>query len=182
MKIVFVTGNQHKIDEAQAILPHFEIVGKKLDLAEIQGTPDLIVKAKAREAAALLGKPVIVDDSGVFIEAFNGFPGAYAANYQNTVGNERTITMLQGFDNRKIRYECRAAYCEPGQEPVVFIGIVEGTVAKEVHGREGFGFDPIFIPNGHDKTFVELGKEIKNTMSHRTFAFQKLATWLEANK
>ncbi|PIN73888.1 non-canonical purine NTP pyrophosphatase, RdgB/HAM1 family [Candidatus Woesearchaeota archaeon CG10_big_fil_rev_8_21_14_0_10_45_16] len=181
MRIIFATGNQHKVQEVQQALPQFEIIGRKLDLVEIQGKPEEIVLAKVKEAVKLCGEPVLVDDTSVHIDAFNGFPGPYAADYVKIVGNERTLKMLADFEDRSASMVCRAAYCEPGHEPVVFVGEVKGQVASEIKGRLGFGFDPIFIPENSKKTFAEMPLEKKNTQNHRARAFRKLAEYLQSN-
>jgi len=152
-KFLFVTGNKHKLEEVQKALPDFTISGEKIDLPEIQGWDvENIVRMKVLEACRQLQCPVIVDDTSVYIEAFNGFPGPYAADWQKVVGNERTLQLLRGFKKRNASMVCRAAYCEPGQEPVIFEGKVEGFIATQIRGKEGFGFDPIFIPERSKKT------------------------------
>ena len=119
-KIIFVTGNKHKIEEVQKALPEFEIIGNKIDLPELQGDPEMIVREKVKEACKQLNCSVMVDDSAVYINAFNGFPGPYAADYAKTVGNEKTLKMIEGFEDRSAAMVSRAAYCEPGKEPIVF--------------------------------------------------------------
>ena len=177
-KIIFVTGNKHKLEEAQKALPDFQIIGQKIPLTEIQGKPEDIATAKAKEAASILNQRIIVDDTCIHLEAFNGFPGPYAADYCNIVGNERTLKMLAGFDNRNASMVCRATYCEPGQEPLIFVGKVEGTIATQICGESEFGVDPIFIPEDRGRTFAQMSTEEKNETNHRARAFKKLAEYL----
>ncbi len=176
--VIFVTGNSHKAEEAQNALPDFQIMRKSIDLPELQGDPEKIVKTKAEDACRQLKCPVVVDDTSVHITSFGGFPGPYAADYQKHVGNERTLIMLHHFNDRSASMVSRVAYCEPGHEPLVFEGKIEGTISNEIRGKQGFGFDPIFIPNGADKTFAEMSVEEKNKYNHRSKAFSKLAEYL----
>jgi non-canonical purine NTP pyrophosphatase (RdgB/HAM1 family) len=178
--IIFVTGNEHKAKEVQQALPEFEIIMKKISLTEIQGTAEDIIRAKVVEATSALQQPVIVDDSCVHITAFNGFPGQYAADYCKTVGNKRTLTMLQGFTDRTASMVSHAAYGEPGNEPVIFVGEVQGRIAEDIRGEEGFGVDPIFIPEDEQRTFGEMTTAEKNQKNHRARSFKQLAVYLRS--
>ncbi|HLC52067.1 MAG TPA: RdgB/HAM1 family non-canonical purine NTP pyrophosphatase [Candidatus Nanoarchaeia archaeon] len=180
-KLIFVTGNLHKLDEIKKYLENVEVVGQKIDLPELQGDPEVIAKTKAKEASRIINGPIVIDDTCFHIEAFNGFPGPYARDHIKTIGNKITLKMLQNFDNRKAKFVCRATYCEPSNEPIIFEGTVEGKIAAEIRGKEGFGFDPIFIPENEDKTFGEMSVEEKNKFNHRARAFKKLADYLGQN-
>jgi len=98
--LIFVTSNAHKAEEAQNALPHFTILKKSIDLPELQGEPEEIIRTKALEACRQLNCPVVVDDTSVHIKSFGGFPGPYAAYYQKHVGNECTLIMLHNFSDR----------------------------------------------------------------------------------
>jgi non-canonical purine NTP pyrophosphatase, rdgB/HAM1 family len=178
-KIVFVTGNVGKFAEIKGILKSVGIdaVQNKGDYPEIQADDlEPIAAASAKAAADDLGIPVLVDDSGIFIKALNGFPGPYSRFVEDHLGNPRILKLMENEMNRDAYFKTVIAFCEPGKEPITFSGIVEGKIAFEERGDGGFGFDPIFDYNG--KTFGELGIEFKNTISHRRRALDKFLEWI----
>ncbi|MBO4302359.1 XTP/dITP diphosphatase [Methanosarcinaceae archaeon] len=179
-KIVFVTGNAGKFREVSEILAPLgiEVIQNKGDYPEIQADDlEPIAAGCAALAAEDLKIPVLVDDSGIFIKALNGFPGPYSRFVEDHLGNPMILKMMEGIEDRRAYFKTVAAYCEPGKEPVTFPGIVEGKIAFEERGDGGFGFDPIFDYNG--KTFGELGDEFKNTVSHRRRAIDGFVKWLK---
>ncbi len=179
-KIVFVTGNKGKFGEIKEIL-------KVKDIEVIQnmdGYPELqendlepIAAYGAKWASEKLGIPVMVDDSGLFIKALNGFPGPYSAFAEEKLGNKKVLRLMEDEDDRTAIFKSVIGYCEPGGEPEVFTGTVEGKISFEERGTGGFGYDPIFDYNG--KTFGELGNEEKNKVSHRRRALNKFMEWLD---
>ncbi len=178
-KIIFVTGNPHKVREADDILSR---VGITLEQNNC-GYPELqednleaIAKFGARWAADKLNCEVMVDDSGLFIEALGGFPGPYSAYVFDTLGNERILKLMEGETNRNAVFKCVIGYCRPDEEVRVFSGEVEGVIAKEMRGSAGFGYDPIFEVGG--LTFGEMKEGEKNRLSHRYRALVKFAQWL----
>jgi XTP/dITP diphosphohydrolase len=183
MRAIFVTSNENKRREAERIL------GVKLDAAspelpEIQSLDfEEVVRAKALAAHEALALdlppvPVVVEDSGIVFEAWNGMPGALTKWFVESVGNEGLLKMLSGFDGRSARAVCAVAVVGGRGEGVeVFTGEVEGTIAEEPRGEGGFGWDPIFVPKGDFRTYAEMGKE-KNADSHRTRAFRRAGKWL----
>ena len=178
-KIVFVTGNAGKFAEIKGILKSvgIEAVQNKGDYPEIQADDlEPIAAASAKAAANDLGIPVLVDDSGIFIKALNGFPGPYSRFVEDHLGNPRVLKLMENEMNRDAYFKTVIAFCEPGKEAITFSGIVEGKIAFEERGDGGFGFDPIFDYNG--KTFGELGIEFKNTISHRRRALDKFLEWI----
>ena len=180
-KIVFVTGNAGKFAEIQEILKPLGIavIQNKGDYPEIQADDlEPIAAASAKAAANDLGISVLVDDSGLFIHALNGFPGPYSRFVEDHLGNVRVLKLMEKETDRRAYFKTAVAFCEPNNEPVTFFGIVEGQIAFEERGDGGFGFDPIFDYNG--KTFGELGTEFKNTISHRRRALDKFIEWLQA--
>ncbi|WP_338099774.1 XTP/dITP diphosphatase [Methanolapillus africanus] len=180
-KIVFVTGNAGKFNEIQGILSGFgiEVIQNKGDYPEIQADDlEPIAAASAKAAAEDLGIPVLVDDSGIFIKALNGFPGPYSRFVEDHLGNPRVLKLMDGEQNRDAYFKTVVAFCKPGEEPLTFAGIVEGKIAFEERGTGGFGFDPIFDYNG--KTFGELGTEFKNTISHRRRAIDSFLNYLKS--
>ena len=179
-KIVFVTGNAGKFAEIKEILNSvgIEAIQNNGDYPEIQADDlEPIAAASAKAAADDLGIPVLVDDSGIFIKALNGFPGPYSRFVEDHLGNPRVLKLMEKETNRDAYFKTVIAFCEPGKEPITFAGTVEGKIAFEERGDGGFGFDPIFDYNG--KTFGELGTEFKNTISHRRRALDKFLEWLK---
>ncbi len=179
-KIIFVTGNPHKVREAADILAPLGIqIGQNnCGYPELQeDTLEAIASFGARWAANKLDEEVMVDDSGLFIEILSGFPGPYSAYAAKTLGNERILRLLDGEANRRASFKCAIGYCHPGEEAIVFSGEVKGLIAKEKRGDRGFGYDPIFEVDG--VTFSEMADEGKNRMSHRFRALTRFANWLE---
>jgi len=173
-KIVFVTGNKGKFIEIKEILEPFgfEVLQEKTDFPEIQADElEPIAKASAKSAADFFKIPVIVDDSGLFIEALNGFPGPYSRFVEDKLGNQKVLKLMKGETNRNAYFKTVIAYCEPNKEPEAYSGIVKGKIAHEERGNEGFGYDPIFEYEG--KTFGELGNDVKNKISHRRRAIDE---------
>ncbi|MCZ7391836.1 MAG: XTP/dITP diphosphatase [Candidatus Methanoperedens sp.] len=179
-KIVFVTGNAHKVKEAGDILSPLGITVEQNNC----GYPELqednleaIAKFGAQWAAKNLNQEVMVDDSGLFIEALGGFPGPYSAYVFDTLGNERILKLMEGEKNRSAVFKCVIGYCRPGEEAIVFSGEVNGEIAKGIRGSAGFGYDPIFEVGG--VTFGEMKEEEKNRLSHRYRALVEFARWLK---
>lgn len=153
--ITYVTGNWAKILSARQILEPlgFEIEQVKLDVPELQD--DLIenvAKYSAKWASEHLKKTVLKNDSGICIDALNGFPGPYTHYVDDTLGEDMILKMLEGEENRKACFVEVLAYCEYGKEPVIFKSITNGTIAKEKSGTYGWSWDFIFIPEGETKT------------------------------
>ena len=174
MTITFVTGNKNKLREAQQILG-FEMVNKDIDLPELQfDTSDQVAIYKAQEAAKVVGGPVIVDDTALHFNAIGGLPGAYIRAFTSKLTTENLAKLLDGFDDKTAYVTCSVGYCPgPGQEAKVITGRVDGKIVKP-RGEGGFGFDPIFVPNGYDQTYAEMDAETKNKISHRGLAFRML--------
>ncbi len=179
-KIIFVTGNPHKVREAGDILSQLgiEVSQNNCGYPELQEDElEPIASFGARWAADKLDNEVMVDDSGLFIEALGEFPGPYSAYVFDTLGNERILKLMEGETNRKAVFRCVIGYCRPGGEPYLFSGEVEGEIANESLGSGGFGYDPIFAVGG--VTFGEMREEKKNKLSHRYAALNKFALWLK---
>ena len=199
MKIVFATNNKHKLDEIRDILgPSFEVLslndlGCHDDIPETGTTLEENARQKAQYIYDKYHCNVFADDTGLEVEALGGEPGVYSARYaaikdpnaesHDSEANMTTLLKeLQGKDNRNARFRTVIAlvmkdFSDPA--PVLFDGIVEGEIISERRGGEGFGYDPIFQPTGYDKTFAELGNDIKNTISHRARAVKKLGEYLD---
>ena len=199
MSIVFATNNKHQLDEVRRILGKER---KVLSLADIECFDDIPETGRTLEENALMKAKyvyeryqcnVFADDTGLEVEALDGEPGTFSARYasindpnaksHDSEANMTTLLeVLEGKDNRKARFRTVIAlvmkdFSDPA--PVLFDGIVEGEIISERRGGEGFGYDPIFQPTGYDKTFAELGNDIKNTISHRARAVKKLGEYLD---
>lgn len=179
-KIVFVTGNAGKFREVKAMMEErgIEAIQNKDGYPELQ-EDDLepIAAYGAKLVAEKLKMPVMVDDSGIFITVLNGFPGPYSAFVEDNLGNLRVLKLMEDETDRRAQFKSVIGYCEPGEEPVTFTGIVEGQIAYEERGTGGFGYDPIFEYEG--QTFGEIGDEEKNKISHRRRALDKFLEWLD---
>ncbi len=182
-KIIFVTHNAHKVEEAKDILSPLGITVEQNNC----GYPELqedeletIARFGAKYASDKLNHEAIVDDSGLFIEALGGFPGPYSAYVFDTLGNERILKLMAGEENRSAVFRCVIGYCQPGEEVIVFTGEVAGEISKCSRGSGGFGYDPIFEVEG--ATFGEMEEEEKNRLSHRYRALMEFAKWLNLNR
>lgn len=183
MEILFITGNPGKFSEAKKILKHFgvNIVQSDSAVEEIRSDSiEEIASASARAAYAEIGKPLFVEDSGLFIRCLNGFPGAYSAWVFRKVGNEGILALAKGMD---AEFRSCIAYAD-GKEIKLFTGSVKGRIAGEIRGSGGFGYDPIFMPektpginHSGEKTFAE-APEMKDALSHRRRALEKFGAYL----
>ena len=193
MKIVFATNNKHKLEEIKDILgKNFEIVslteiGCHEDIPETGSTLQENARQKSTYVVEHYNQNCFADDTGLEVEALNGEPGVYSARYAEGTDHDSEANMrkllakMEGQSNRKACFRTVISLIIDGVEHQ-FEGKVEGRIATEKHGKEGFGYDPIFIPEGYDKSFAELGEEIKNQISHRARAVKKLAEYLEKKK
>ena len=205
MKIVFATNNQHKLEEIRTILgDKFEVVslndiGCHEDIPETGKTLEENALQKAQYVYDHYHVSCFADDTGLEVEALNGFPGVYSARYaglenpalehDSEANMSRLLRELGNNNNRKARFRTVIALiekkdvcpcgCTSVKKVSQFEGIVNGEIIRERRGGEGFGYDPVFQPEGYDKTFAELGMDIKNTISHRARATRKLAEYLK---
>jgi len=118
-------------------------------------------------------RPLFIDDSGLFVDALKGFPGVYSSYVFKTVGCEGILRLMRGVEDRSARFECCIGYMEPGGKPFIARGVAYGTISHEMAGTGGFGYDPIFVPEGHTRTYAQIEVSEKNTMSHRGRAVAK---------
>lgn len=188
-KLVFATNNAHKLDEIRAIL------GDKVEIlslndinchADIPETADTLQGNAALKAQYIYenyGLDCFADDTGLEVEALNGAPGIYSARYADGEGHDSEANMkkllseMQDKENRKARFRTVICLIEDGKEHF-FEGIVNGSIIRERKGGAGFGYDPIFMPDGYSETFAEMGNDEKNKISHRARAVQKLCEYL----
>lgn len=175
--VTFVTGNKKKLEEVQAILSPTKVTSVSIDLLEIQGTAEEVTIAKARAAAEKIDGPVVIEDTCLCFNAFNGLPGPYIKWFLKELGPIGLYKMLKDFDDHTGYAMCTFGYCEPGKEPILFKGITTGTIV-EPRGDNDFGWDPIFKPDGYDQTYAEMEKSLKNSISHRFKAVSKLKEFL----
>ena len=181
MTIYFVTGNKEKFREVKDILKGFDVEQIELDLPELQGELDEIVREKARLAAEKSNKPVFVEDTSLCFNALNGLPGPYIKDFINKIGVPGIYELAGKYSDKGAVAVASIGYCEPGKEPLVFQGKVEGRIVSP-RGDTRFQWDQIFVPKGFGKAFSQMGVEEKNMISHRKLAFDKLRKWLEKSK
>ena len=188
MKIVFATNNAHKLSEVSAVLGNaFELVtlrevGITEDIPETGATLDENASIKARYVYERTGLNCFADDTGLEVEALDGAPGVHSARYATdghdfAANNRKLLRELEGRVNRKARFRTVISLIVDGVERQVE-GIVEGEITTSESGAEGFGYDPLFMPEGYDRTFAEMSAEEKNAISHRGRAVKKLVALL----
>ena len=173
----FVTGNKGKFIAAQKLIPGLEQAD--LDPPEIQSdSNEEIAVYSVRHAFRQLKMPCFVDDAGFYLKALNGFPGTYSRYVLDTIGNTGVLKLMEGVEDRSAWFEACIAYHD-GKEVRVFKGRVDGTMATEARGGQygNFGFDPVFVPEGREKTFAE-DMEHKDRVSHRRKALDAFLTFL----
>lgn len=183
MEVFFCTTNKGKFSEAEKILNKYgiNISHAPLPLEEKRSESlEEIAGECALRAFSMLGKPLFVEDSGLFVHALHGFPGTYSAWALKKIGNEGILRLLSGAKDRGAEFRCAIAFTE-GKEVRLFTGAVRGQVAESIRGKGGFGFDPIFIPEGGEKTFAE-EPSLKDSLSHRSRALHKLGEFLSHGK
>ncbi|WIA19441.1 hypothetical protein OEZ86_005779 [Tetradesmus obliquus] len=184
--IYFATGNKKKLEEVVAILAAghelpFKVEPAKLDLPELQGEPEEISIEKCRIAAKQLGAAVMVEDTSLCFNAYKGLPGPYIKWFLEKLGHDGLNRMLAGFDDKSAYAQCIFAYSPgPDAEPITFVGRTEGAIVP-ARGPADFGWDPVFQPDGFRETYAEMDKGVKNTISHRYRALDKLRAHLVGN-
>ena len=192
MKIVFATNNKHKLEEIKDILgKDFEIVslteiGCHEDIPETGLTLEENARQKSTYIVEHYNHDCFADDTGLEVDALNGEPGVHSARYAEGTDHDseanmrKLLSKMSNVKDRTARFRTVISLIINGVEHQ-FEGRVEGRIATEKHGKEGFGYDPIFIPEGYDKSFAELGEEVKNQISHRARAVKKLAEYLSSS-
>lgn len=177
--LILVTGNAGKVAEISRLLG-IEVHGQKASLPELQSTDVReVAAAKAQAAYAQLKRPVLVDDTGLYINAWGELPGALIAWFLDNVGCDGILRMLEGWSDRSARVVTALGYCdEHGVR--VFDGELRGSIAPQKRGDKGFGYDPIFIPEALDMTFAELSPDQKDVISMRGIAARKLVDFLQS--
>ena len=188
-KFVVATNNAHKLEEIAAILgEEMELLSLKdiqcnVDIPETANTLEGNARQKAMYIYENYGMDCFADDTGLEVEALDGAPGVFSARYagdghDSEANMQKLLAELDGKENRKAQFRTAICLIMHGKE-YLFEGIVKGIIIKEKRGNTGFGYDPIFVPEGHSLTFAELGNDIKNTISHRARAVEKLCQFLQ---
>lgn len=195
--IVFATNNAHKLEEIRQIMPSslqvlsLNDIGCTVDIPETGTTLQQNALIKAQYVLEHYGMACFADDTGLEVYALNNEPGVYSARYAGGEGHDSEANMrkllarLADNTHREARFRTVIALvASPNNtlavdKPLFFEGIVEGRIATEKHGTEGFGYDPLFVPDGYDMTFAELGPDIKNKISHRARAVAKLIEYIK---
>jgi len=179
-KFYFITGNKGKFREAKDKLGYLdiELIQKNMGYLEIQAS-DLkeIALFGINYCSERLKSPFFLEDSGLFIEELNSFPGPYSRYVQDTIGNDGILKLLSNIKNRSAYFKSVVGLYKDG--PHLFEGISRGTIANEMSGQGGFGYDPIFIPEENSRTFGEMTTKEKNAFSHRGKALEIMAKYLE---
>ena len=191
-KLLVATGNSHKTDKIRAILGAGYVVSDLKahpELPEVEETGTTFLEnatLKAVEISKQVEGLILSDDSGLEVDALGGEPGVYSSRYAGEAGNDaannkKLLHELQGEDSRTARFRCVMVLAQDGEVLASFDGAVEGRMLSELHGEGGFGYDPLFVPDGYEQTFSQLSEEIKNQLSHRAVAMQKVVAWLAAS-
>lgn len=195
-KIIFATNNQHKLYEVQNLLgEHFQLVSLKEigfndDIPETKPTLEGNAVEKARHIYIKYKMPCFADDTGLEVEALNGAPGVHSARYSGNLASfpsekarseaniDKLLTNMHGKENRKARFRTVIAFIHEDKQHL-FEGIVSGEIINQRQGQEGFGYDPVFVPEGYRQTFAEMPLPEKNQISHRARAFAKFVEFLK---
>ena len=190
-RIIVATRNAHKVEEIRAILSDYEVLDLSAvtDPPEVEETGTTFLENSSLKALAiseLTDSLVISDDSGLEVDGLGGEPGVYSARYAGEEGNDalnnakllRELSKKGAGVNREARFRCVICVAKNGKILADFSGAVEGRILESESGLGGFGYDPLFVPEGYEKSFAELGEEVKNGMSHRARALAGVAEWL----
>lgn len=192
MKIIFATGNQNKVNEVRSILPEsIEVVSlKEIGFTqEIEETGTTLIENALLKARTIFEKyklPVLAEDTGLEVDALNGAPGVYSARYagrdcNNENNMQLLLSKLKDKSNRNAQFKTIAAYIDVQGKEHLFEGIIKGEIALQKIGKDGFGYDPIFVPNAYTKSFAQMSKEEKSEISHRAIAIQKFVAFVAQN-
>ena len=176
-ELFFVSSNNHKFEEAQRILSNLglEINMFKTTLEEIQSNSmNEIAKRKALDAFRKIKKPVIIEDDGLFIESLDGFPGPYSSYVYDTIGNKGIMRLLENIETRNAKFVAIIAYCDGENDVNLFESSIPGKISLSIE-EGGWGYDPIFIPDGESKTYANVSD--KDKFSHRSASLKKFSDW-----
>ena len=173
------TSSDHKYAEAKEVLKKYGIELDRLSIERIEiqaDDPELIAEYSLKQLN--IDIPILIEDAGLYIDKYYGFPGPYSSYTLRTISNEGILKLMEGEEERGAKYISAVAYRD-GNISMTFRGEVKGSISHEERGTNGFGYDPIFIPEeGDGRTFAEMSPQEKSKISHRARAFRKLAEWL----
>ena len=189
-RLIIATRNAHKTAEIRAMIgDRFEVldVTSFPECAEIEETGTTFLenaRLKAEGISRVIDGWVLSDDSGLEVDALGGAPGVWSSSFGGEEGNHalnnaRLLREMKGKANRRARFRCTMVLARDGSEQATFSGTVEGRLVESLHGAGGFGYDPLFVPDGHEQTFAELGDEMKNSLSHRARALRQVIAFLD---
>jgi len=180
--LYFITSNKGKAVEAKTkfLETDIKIVQENLGYPEIQADSlEEVAVFGAEDVKKRFNQPFFLEDAGLFIEALGGFPGVYSAYVFYRIGCEGVLKLMENVDNRKASFRSVIAYVEPGKKPRLFVGECIGKLSLRAMGDHGFGYDPIFIPDGETRTFGQMEAEEKNMFSHRGRSLEKLMNFFK---
>ena len=182
------TRNAHKVEEIRAILSAFEVLDLSVltDPPEVEETGSTFLEnaiLKAQAISELTDALVLSDDSGLEVDSLGGDPGVYSSRYAGEDGNDslnnaKLLREMDGQSERTARFRCVIVLARGGNVLADFSGAVEGHILQRNQGEGGFGYDPLFVPEGYERSFAELGEEFKNGLSHRSRALEGVVDWL----
>jgi len=175
--LFFITSNKGKAVESKELFSKsgIDVVQKNLGYPEIKAnTLDEVAFFGAEFVKNKIDQPFFLEDAGLFIDALNGFPGVYSAYVFHSIGCKGILKLMKDVENRNATFRSVIAYCETGKEPVIIIGECKGAISEKEIGKNGFGYDPIFIPKGQKRTFAQMETDEKNKFSHRGKSLHKL--------
>jgi XTP/dITP diphosphohydrolase len=182
MTLYFATTNKSKFKEAVDKLAPIRIMRLNLPYPEVQASSlEEVVTFALEWMEDRTDKDVMLEDSGLFIDALKGFPGVFSSQTFRSIGNKGILKLMEGMGDRKARFQTCIGLLLKGKKRT-FKGEVEGVISMEPKGQGGFGFDPIFIPHGHKETFAQMPLNKKNNISHRAKAIERLVEFLEPTK
>ena len=185
MNVYFASHNQNKVKEIASLAPKgitilsLDELGVNEEIPETGQTMEENSRIKASYVHSSFNVPVFADDSGLEVDALNGEPGVYSARYAGSQKNDEDnidllLKKMEGRANKSARFKCVITYIDNSGEEIQFTGVVEGKIGAKRKGTNGFGYDPVFTPEGFDRTFAEMTDEEKNKISHRARAFKQL--------
>jgi XTP/dITP diphosphohydrolase len=183
-KIQLATKNLDKYEEMRTILDEYELDLRVVDIKgiEIQAFSVLnVAEHSAKVIAAKTKDAFLVEDAGMYINSLYGFPGPYSSFVYKTIGLGGIVRLVKNRDDKKAEFHSALVFVENGKIIKKFVGITEGNISTNLQGDQGFGYDPIFIPKGKNKTYAEMSLGEKNQVSHRAKATRAFAEWLRKN-
>lgn len=191
VQIIFATHNHHKLKEIQSILPSsiqlisLDDIGYSNEIEENGTTLEENAMVKCKHIVQVTNQNCFADDTGLEVDSLNGAPGVYSARFAGLQKSdedniEKLLIMMKNIENRNAQFRtCIQLYYN--NQYIKFEGLVRGHILNEKRGNQGFGYDPVFVPENHQLTFAEMDLTEKNKYSHRAIAFQKMADWIKEN-